>query len=44
MAAMAVFRIGFAVRFWRKLRILAFAYVGLILVLAIVELVFHVRL
>lgn len=44
MALLALLRIGFAVRFWRRVRVAAFFYVCAILVLALIEFVFHVRL
>jgi hypothetical protein len=44
MALLALFRIRFALAFWRKIRLLAFVYVGVIIVMALIELIFHVRL
>jgi hypothetical protein len=44
MAVLAFFRIRFAVYFWSRLRIVAFVYVGVILALALIQLLFHVQL
>jgi hypothetical protein len=44
MALLSFLRIGFAVRFWRRVRLAAFVYVGGIVVLALLQLIFHVRL
>jgi len=44
LAVLALFRIRFAVQFWRSARLFVFAYVAGIIVLAVIELLFHVRL
>jgi hypothetical protein len=44
MAVLALFRYQFAIVFWRKLWLFAFLYVGGIVLLAVIQLLFHVRL
>ena len=44
MAIAALFRFRFALTFWRRVRTIAFVYVCFIILLALIELVFHVRL
>lgn len=44
MGVLGVFRIPFAMRFWRRMRQLGYIYVGLILVLAVLSVVLGRRL
>jgi len=44
LGVLAMFRIRFAIQFWRKLRLFVFAYVSGIILLAVIQLLFHVRL
>ena len=44
MAVLGLLRFGFAVRFWRRVRVAGYFYVVAILFFAALELVFHVRL
>lgn len=44
MSALAFFRVGFAIRFLRKVMLVAYIYIGFILFLALIQFVFHVRL
>lgn len=44
MGVAALFRVRLAVQFWGKVRTAAYVYVGAIVVLAIIQLIFHVRL
>jgi len=44
MAVLAYFRVRIALVFWRKARLAAFVYVGVVLVFALVQLLFHVQL
>jgi hypothetical protein len=44
MALLGLLRFRFAVRFWRRVRTAGYFYVCAILVLAVVQLIFHVRL
>lgn len=44
MAVLGVLRFGFAVRFWRRVRVAGYFYVLAIVVFALVQLIFHVRL
>ncbi|MGI8549517.1 MAG: hypothetical protein ACR2PL_01795 [Dehalococcoidia bacterium] len=44
MTMLGLFRFRFAVRFWRRVRMAGYFYVAATLVLAVIELIFHVRL
>ena len=37
MALLALLRVGFAISFWRKLRLIIFLYVGSVVVLAVIQ-------
>ncbi len=44
MGVLAFFRVRLALAFWRKARLAAFVYVACILVLALIQFLFHVSL
>jgi hypothetical protein len=44
LAVCGLFRVGFAVRFWRRVQVAGYFYVGAIIFLALIQLIFHVRL